>query len=61
MYRKVGATLPDAIRMMTENPAKILRIDDHKGRLLPGYDADVALFDEELAVRHVFYGGRKVV
>ena len=61
MYQKVGAALPDAIRMMTENPAKILHIDDHKGRLLPGYDADVALFDETLAVRHVFYGGIKVV
>lgn len=61
MYKKVGATLPDAIRMMTQNPAKILHIDDRKGRLSPGYDADVILFDEQIETQYVFYCGNQVV
>lgn len=61
MYRRVGVPLPQAVRMMTENPARILRIDDRKGRLLPGYDADIILFDEDVRVRRVFYRGNPVI
>ena len=61
MYRRVGVPLPQAVRMMTENPARILRIDGHKGRLLPGYDADIILFDEDVRVRRVFYRGNPVI
>lgn len=52
--------LPDTIRMMTENPAKLLGIDDRKGRLLPGKDADVVLFDENVSVKSVYYMGKRV-
>ena len=61
MYRRAGVPLPQAVRMMTENPARILRIDDRKGRLLPGYDADIILFDEDVRVRRVFYRGNPVI
>lgn len=61
VYRESGVSLPDAVRMMTENPAKILHIDDRKGRLLPGLDADITLFDEEIRTRCVFYRGRQVI
>lgn len=61
MCQKVGVPLAESVRMMTENPAKILRIDDRKGRLLPGYDADILLFDGDVRVRHVFYQGNLVV
>ena len=46
--------------MMSENPAKIMRINDRKGRLLPGMDADIVLFDEEVCVRDVFYMGKRI-
>lgn len=61
MVEMAGATLPDAVRMMTENPAKLLHLHDRKGRLLPGYDADVVLFDKSFHTRHVFCGGNKVI
>lgn len=60
MWKLAGVPLPDAIRMMTENPAKLLRIDGRKGRLLPGKDADVVLFDEDVAVQSVYYMGKRV-
>ena len=60
VWKQAGVPLPDAIRMMSENPARIMGIDDRKGRLLPGKDADIVLFDENVTVRDVYYMGRKV-
>ncbi|MEG1524354.1 MAG: amidohydrolase family protein [Clostridia bacterium] len=58
---KAGAPLCAAVRMITENPAKILHIDDHKGFLRVGYDADIVLFDENVMVQQVLYQGKVVV
>ncbi len=60
VWKQAGVPLYDAIRMMSENPARIMRIDGRKGRLLPGKDADIVLFDEDVQVRGVYYMGRKV-
>lgn len=60
VWKKAGIPLPETIRMMCENPAKVMRIDDRKGRLLPQKDADIVLFDEDVTVRDVFYMGRKI-
>ena len=60
VWKKAGVPLADAVRMMSENPAKIMKIDGRKGRLLPGKDADIVLFDEDVKVDSVYYMGRKV-
>lgn len=59
--QKVGIPLPEAIRMMSENPAKILGIGDQKGRLLPRYDGDIILFDDNMDIRRVLYAGKTVI
>ncbi len=59
--KKVGIPLPEAIRMMTENPAKILGIDDRKGHIRPGFDADLMLFDDNIDVTGVLYAGKEVI
>lgn len=40
----------DVIPLMTINPAKALRMDDRKGTLEAGKDADMVLLDDELNV-----------
>lgn len=60
VWKKAGIPLADTIRMMSENPARIMGIEGRKGRLLPGRDADIVLFDENVTVRDVYYMGRKV-
>lgn len=60
MWKLAGVPLPDTIRMMCENPARLLHLAGRKGRLLPGHDADIVLFDEDVCVHGVYYGGRKV-
>ncbi len=39
-------TLEEAIHMITEQPAKVFRLHD-RGRLAPGYAADVTIFDAD--------------
>ncbi len=40
-----GLVMEEALRMVTADAAKILGIDDRVGSLVPGKDADIALFD----------------
>ena len=56
-HGKAELPLADCVRMLTENPARIMGIDDCKGHLREGYDADLVLFDEDLTLRQVFYRG----
>ena len=42
--RFAGIGLGDAIRLATENPARLLGVGDSYGRLQPGYAADLLLF-----------------
>ena len=53
------AGISDAVRMMTATSARILGLPA-KGRLAPGCDADVILFDDNVNVSRVFIGGKEV-
>ncbi|MBO5221103.1 MAG: N-acetylglucosamine-6-phosphate deacetylase [Clostridia bacterium] len=51
-----GIPLLDAIKMMTLTPANIMNLA-HKGRIADGMDADFAVFDEDIHIKHVFARG----
>ena len=53
----LGASLPDAVRMLTLNPASLLGIQFKKGSLRVGADADILLLDEGLHVADVWARG----
>jgi N-acetylglucosamine-6-phosphate deacetylase len=53
----LGISLPDAVRMLTLNPASLLGIEFKKGSLRVGADADVLLLDEGLHVTNVWVQG----
>lgn len=52
-----GATLADTVAMITETPARIMGLKN-KGKIRPGFDADMVVFDKELKIRKVLTGGR---
>ena len=56
----LGASLPDALRMLTLNPAALLGIEHKKGILHADADADIVLLDESLRVTQVFIRGLPV-
>ena len=53
-----GVSVPTAVKMLTEVPAKILGIN--KGALVAGKDGDIIVFDDEISVSDVFVGGVKI-
>ena len=55
--KEAGIPLPDAVKMMTQTPARIMGLTQ-KGRLARGTDADLAVFDEDIQIKAVFAQGR---
>ena len=57
---KAGVPFADAIRMASETPAKLIGVDDRKGTLQKGKDADILIFDRNLNLRAVWSMGVQV-
>jgi N-acetylglucosamine-6-phosphate deacetylase len=58
MVGQAGVPLPHAIRMISSTPAHILGVQDSKGSLTPGKDADIVLFDEDIQVKFTIVKGK---
>ena len=46
---KAGCSIADAVKMMTETPAKVMSLDT-KGKIAAGYDAQFTVFNENLDI-----------
>lgn len=57
MVRLAGASLPDAIEMMTATPARIIGKSGVTGTVAPGRKADLVLFDEDIHIQKVLTDG----
>lgn len=60
MVNLAGVSLSDAVTMATATPARVAEIDDRKGYIKPGFDADIVLLDENLQVAAVYAMGKKI-
>lgn len=60
MTQIAGCSMPDAVRMITENPARIMGVSDRKGSLKAGMDADVVIFDENVNIKNTIIEGKIV-
>jgi N-acetylglucosamine-6-phosphate deacetylase len=53
-------SLPEIFKMVTLNPARKLNLDHKLGRIKPGYQADLVLFDHSFRVQKTFIRGREI-
>jgi N-acetylglucosamine-6-phosphate deacetylase len=60
MVRSVGSSLVDAVKMASLNPVAVIGVDDRKGDLEPGKDADLVVIDEEVEVYITMVRGQVV-
>ncbi len=60
MASKVGVPLPKAIQMASFNPARSIGIDDKKGSLEPGKDADIVILNKNLETELTIVAGKIV-
>ena len=56
MTKEAGISLTEAVKMLTEVPAKFMGLN--KGALEAGKDADIVVFDEDIQIRDVFVMGK---
>ncbi len=55
-----GCGLDIAVKMVTENPAKVLGLVERKGSIAVGKDADLVLLGDDLSVQTTIVGGKIV-
>ena len=55
-----GLSFAEALPMATSVPARSIGVQDRKGSLAPGLDADLTVFDEALQVERTIVGGHEV-
>lgn len=55
-----GIPLADCVKMVTQTPAKVMGLQK-KGRIAVGCDADIVIFDADIAIKKVFLQGEQVV
>ncbi|MCE5285520.1 MAG: N-acetylglucosamine-6-phosphate deacetylase [Pelosinus sp.] len=55
-----NAKLPvyKAVQLVTSNPARLLGLEQRKGSITVGKDADLTIFDKDINVRATFVGGK---
>lgn len=61
MHFAAGVPLPEAVRMASLTPARILGVESELGSLEVGKRADLVVMDRELNVQRVYVGGERVV
>ncbi len=61
MHFAARVPLPEAVRMATLTPARVLGVEKEIGSLEVGKRADFVVLDRELNVRRVFVGGQEVL
>jgi N-acetylglucosamine-6-phosphate deacetylase len=57
-YQLAEIPLTEAVRMMTDTPARTLGIAGRKGSITLGKDADLVIFDENIQVKKVIINGQ---
>ena len=57
--KEAGISLPNAVKMITATPARIMGLKN-KGKIAPGMDADMVALGEDLQVKAVFARGTPI-
>lgn len=60
MIAMVGMSLSDAVTMASTTPAAVLGLENRKGRIEPGYDADITILDRVYSAESTIVGGEIV-
>jgi N-acetylglucosamine-6-phosphate deacetylase len=60
MIQMADVSLLDAVKMISLTPARIMKVDNRKGSLVAGKDADIVIFDENINIEKTIINGRVI-
>lgn len=58
VHLEYGVPFIDTVKMMSLTPAKIMKIDNEKGSIEKGKDADIVIMDKDFNVNQVYVEGK---
>lgn len=59
--QEVGVPLNEVIKMATYTPARVMNLQDRKGDIVEGMDADIVAFDDDLNIKLVIARGKEII
>jgi N-acetylglucosamine-6-phosphate deacetylase len=60
LTQEAGIPMPEAVKMFTEVPARVMGLS-RTGKLVPGFVADILVFDDDIRIQKVFVDGNCVL
>jgi N-acetylglucosamine-6-phosphate deacetylase len=60
LVQNVGVSIPETVKMLTATPARIMKVQNSKGKIEKGFDADLVIFDNDFEIRNTIVGGEVV-
>lgn len=58
IIENTGLPIEEAVVMLTSNQARLLHLENSKGSLQNGYDADITIFDKDFNVHYTIVNGK---
>lgn len=58
ILKNTNLNIVEAVSMASSIPARIIKVDDRKGKIKQGYDADIIIFDNDVNVKTTIVGGK---
>ncbi len=55
--KNTGISVTEAVKTVTENPARLLKMDDAIGSIGTGKYSDLVIFDDDFSISHTFVNG----
>jgi len=55
--KNTGISVTEAVKTVTENPAKLLKMNDTIGSIGTGKYSDLVIFDDDFSISHTFVNG----
>ena len=59
LIEEAGVPVLTAVHACTLNPARVLRVDNRKGQICTGYDADLAILEDDYSVAATYCCGTR--
>ena len=56
--KHLGLSIPEAVKLITLNPARMQKVDHERGMLAKGMKADITVFDDDLRVQMTIVEGK---
>jgi N-acetylglucosamine-6-phosphate deacetylase len=60
MVEMAEIPIPDAVKMLSATPARIMNVSEEKGELVAGKDADIVIFDDDFQIQKTIVQGKVV-